>query len=99
VGAPEKEASMAGRLVLLGGILAAVAVAVVGYFFWDNAADETVSIHAYIALALGVVLTLGVGGGLMALMFYSARQGYDERARYPRAKAARRRERSDDDTP
>jgi hypothetical protein len=81
---------MAGRVVLLGVILAAIAAAVVGYFVWDNAADETVSIHAYIALALGVVLTLGLGGGLMALVFYSARQGYDERVRDPRPAAKRR---------
>jgi hypothetical protein len=29
-------------------------------------------------MALGVLLSLGVGFGLMALLFYSSRKGYDE---------------------
>jgi hypothetical protein len=32
----------------------------------------------YVALALGVVFSLLVGCGLMALLFYSSRHGYDE---------------------
>jgi hypothetical protein len=29
-------------------------------------------------MALGVILSLAVGFGLMALLFYSSRKGYDE---------------------
>jgi len=36
------------------------------------------SIHGWIALGLGVVFTLLIGGGLMALAFYSARTGHDD---------------------
>jgi len=32
-----------------------------------------------IAMIAGTVLSLLVGGGLMALVFHSARQGYDDR--------------------
>jgi hypothetical protein len=32
----------------------------------------------YVALVLGVVFSLVVGAGLMALVFYSSRKGYDE---------------------
>jgi hypothetical protein len=32
----------------------------------------------FAALILGSVLSLGVGVGLMALLFYSHRKGYDE---------------------
>ena len=39
------------------------------------------SIHGWIALVLGVVLSLALGGGLMALSFYSARRGFDDRVR------------------
>ena len=35
---------------------------------------------AYLAMALGVVFSLVVGVGLMALVFYSSRKGYDEPA-------------------
>ena len=33
----------------------------------------------YAAMTLGIIFTLLVGCGLMALMFYSSRRGYDER--------------------
>ena len=34
----------------------------------------------YAAMAGGVVFSLLVGGGLMGLVFYSARAGYDDHA-------------------
>jgi len=34
----------------------------------------------YAAMAGGVLFSVVVGGGLMALVFYSSRAGYDERA-------------------
>jgi TRAP-type C4-dicarboxylate transport system permease small subunit len=42
--------------------------------------DVTMSIHGWIALALGTIFSLVVGCGLMALMFYSSRSGYDDTA-------------------
>ena len=36
-------------------------------------------IHLWIALGLGVFFSFAVGGGLMALVFISARRGYDDR--------------------
>lgn len=61
-------------IVVLGGILAAS----LAFLFkgWDA---SSMSIHGWIALAAGSVLSLLVGGGLMALVFFSARQGYDDR--------------------
>jgi TRAP-type C4-dicarboxylate transport system permease small subunit len=40
--------------------------------------DVTMSIHGWIALALGTIFSLLIGCGLMALMFYSSRSGYDD---------------------
>lgn len=60
--------------VTLGSILAAVMFGVLTD--WDASA---MSIHGWVALTLGTVLSLAVGGGLMALVFYSARKGYDDR--------------------
>jgi hypothetical protein len=37
-----------------------------------------VPISAYLAMAFGVIFSLIVGVGLMALIFYSSRKGYDE---------------------
>ena len=36
--------------------------------------------HGWVAMILGIVVTSLVGFGLMGLMFYSSRHGYDERA-------------------
>ncbi|MGQ0532232.1 MAG: hypothetical protein ACT4OF_06020 [Caulobacteraceae bacterium] len=43
---------------------------------WD---PSYMSVHGWVALGLGTFLSLAVGGGLMALVFYSARKGYDDR--------------------
>ena len=40
---------------------------------------SALSLHGWIALGLGSSLSLLIGGGLMGLMFHSARKGYDER--------------------
>jgi hypothetical protein len=36
--------------------------------------------HGWIALGLGTFFSILIGGGLMALMFYSNRSGYDDEA-------------------
>ena len=56
----------AGALTLLGGL--------------DDARPLPVTwrLAAQVAVALGIVLTLALGIGLMALVFYSSRQGYDD---------------------
>lgn len=61
-------------VVVLGGILAAVMFGVLSG--WDASA---MSVHGWIALGLGTFLSLALGGGLMALVFHSARKGYDDR--------------------
>jgi hypothetical protein len=45
---------------------------------WDFAGDVKISIHGYIAMALGVVGTVLMAGGLIWLAYYSARKGYDQ---------------------
>jgi hypothetical protein len=67
----------------LGGWLAIVVLGVVlglavwfAFYGW-NLTDGAIDTNGYIALALGVVLSMGLGGGLMALVFYSHRKGYD----------------------
>ncbi len=61
-------------IVSLGSILAVVLFGTLTG--WDASA---MSVHGWIALGLGTLLSLVVGGGLMALVFYSARKGYDDR--------------------
>ena len=65
-------------VLVLGAILAALMFGVLTD--WDASA---MSMHGWIALGLGTFLSLALGGGLMALVFHSARKGYDDRMEPP----------------
>ncbi|MFN3658917.1 MAG: hypothetical protein ACK4UO_16840 [Pseudolabrys sp.] len=39
---------------------------------------EAIPLYGWLAIAGGVFFSLVVGGGLMGLVFYSSRRGYDE---------------------
>lgn len=56
-----------------------VAAGVVAYLGW-TLGEANVPKSGYIAMGFGVVFSLVVGIGLMALLFYSSRKGYDEPA-------------------
>lgn len=45
---------------------------------WKLSPGIHLSGHGWAALVLAFVLTGAIGGGLMWLMFYSARKGYDD---------------------
>ena len=62
-------------IALLAALLAAACI--LGYLGWTST-DTSVPASGYVALVLGVVFSLVVGAGLMALVFYSSRKGYDE---------------------
>ena len=53
---------------------------------WTISGEAEMSGHGYFAMALGIVFSLVVGIGLMALMFYSARHGYDRPPEHDRDK-------------
>ena len=61
--------------------VAVVAVAIViavSVFNWHVIGDTGIDAAGWIALILGVLVTLAVGIGLMALVFISNRRGYDD---------------------
>ena len=60
--------------VLLALLAAAVYVAYVGW----NLTDVTMPVTGYVAMVLGIVFSVILGAGLMALMFYSNRHGFDD---------------------
>lgn len=69
----------AGFWALTIVLLLMLAFAVWGFgVAWKMSGNVGMSVHGYVALGLGVVLSLVVGGGLMALAFYSSRRGYDD---------------------
>ena len=64
-------------LILLAGAL------LVALYLWTSLEQVEMGFHGYLALALGAAVTMIVGVGLMALVFYSSRHGHDEKAHHP----------------
>jgi hypothetical protein len=60
-------------------VLLALFVSAVCYcvYAWREVPNVGISPAGWLFLALGVILTVLVGGGLMALLFYSSRKGKD----------------------
>jgi hypothetical protein len=68
-----------GSWIVIAILLAILVGAVwLGYEGWTMNQDVQMSKHGYIAMALGTFFALLIGIGLMALVFYSSRAGYDE---------------------
>jgi hypothetical protein len=59
---------------LVGLLVASVWFA---FYSWTAIEGPPIPTEGYVAMALGVVFSLVVGIGLMALVFYSSRHGYD----------------------
>jgi hypothetical protein len=63
-------------------ILALFALLAASFWFvvaaWERLGGGGIPFYGYVAIAGGVVVSLAVGGGLMALVFYSNRHGYDD---------------------
>jgi hypothetical protein len=64
-------------VVLLGLLIAATLFAVRS---WTSIEGPPMPQVGYIAMTIGVIFSLLIGIALMALLFYSSRHGYDERA-------------------
>ena len=64
-------------IALMGLLVAAVYYA---YGIWNALESADMPGWIYGAMAGGVIFSLLVGGGLMGLVFYSNRAGYDDRA-------------------
>ncbi len=48
---------------------------------WTAISGPPMPAAGYVAMILGIVFSLVVGCGLMALLFYSSRHGYDDQFR------------------
>jgi hypothetical protein len=68
------------KLGLIVAALLSAAVMAVAYSAWRSLADVAMSTSGYVAMVLGALATLAVGAGLMGLVFWSNRKGFDERA-------------------
>ena len=65
-------------VVALLGLLVAALYYAIG--IWNALEAADMPAWMYVAMGGGILFSLIVGCGLMALVFYSSRYGYDERA-------------------
>jgi hypothetical protein len=68
-----------GKGLLVVSLLALLALSI--WFAaeaWIHIGGDPIPGYGYVAIAGGVLISLLVGGGLMALVFYSNRHGYDD---------------------
>jgi hypothetical protein len=81
-GAPgPKKTGVVGTIalvVVLFGLL--IAAALFAARSWTSIEGPPMPRVGYVAMTVGVVFSLVIGIALMALLFYSSRHGYDERA-------------------
>jgi hypothetical protein len=78
--AVKKSGSGTVRGVLLAAVLAALLVAAAGgaFYVWEGIGAVDIGTNGLIALALGVGFSLALGIGLMRLVYYSSRRGFDD---------------------
>jgi Ni/Fe-hydrogenase subunit HybB-like protein len=67
------------RFVVICILLALLAGTIyVSHYGWVSAGDVTMPAWGWLMMGLGIFFTVVVGSGLMILIFYSSRAGYDE---------------------
>ena len=67
-------------LILIPLVALLVASVWFAIYSWSAIEGPPVPPEGHVAMGLGIVFSLVVGCGLMALVFYSSRNGYDEAA-------------------
>lgn len=66
----------AALIAVLGAILIGAVIAIISA--WTHAHVE-ISLFGWVVIGIGAVVSVLLGGGLMALSFFSARRGFDDR--------------------
>jgi hypothetical protein len=76
---PAAKLGVLGKIALLVPLFAILAAAVwYAAGTWTRISGPPMPAVGYVAMTLGAIFSLLVGCGLMALLFYSSRHGYDE---------------------
>ncbi|MEM1150840.1 MAG: hypothetical protein AAGI03_09805 [Pseudomonadota bacterium] len=69
---------MKASILLAAGAFALLLVASVGAYMASGLGSSGLPLRLWLPYGLGAVLTILVGSGLFALLFHSARAGYDD---------------------
>jgi hypothetical protein len=64
--------------IALVAVAAMAVVIITAIINWQAIGETGIDVSGWIALILGVLVTVALGVGLMALVFISNRRGYDD---------------------
>ncbi|MGB9367795.1 MAG: hypothetical protein WCE79_17465 [Xanthobacteraceae bacterium] len=71
------------KVVVIAPLIALLAIAVwFAIYSWHAIEGPPIPAGGYVALWLGIISSIVIGCGLMALVFYSSRRGYDAPPHY-----------------
>ncbi len=76
---PSGSGRSGGRMVAAAAAIIVLSLVAIGIYAWQSLGASALTTQGYVALVLGTLGTAGLGVGLMTLVFYSNRYGYDER--------------------
>jgi hypothetical protein len=66
-----------GWMVILALVVFLIGAAWFAFYAWNLFPGTDIGTHGTIAMVLGIVISTLVGAGLMGLLFWSSRKGYD----------------------
>ena len=65
-------------IAVVAAVIAVAAVLAIVAGMWAAIGDVDISAAGWVAMAFGVLVALALGFGLMALVFFSSRRGFDD---------------------
>ncbi|QJP16826.1 hypothetical protein G3545_26220 [Starkeya sp. ORNL1] len=75
--------NLGGIILLIAGLAVIFLLSILFLIFgWREGSAANVPVSGYIAMGIGVVVSLACGFGLMMLLFFSSRKGYDDPPTY-----------------
>jgi hypothetical protein len=77
---PDTRSTKVQPALVATAVVIVLALAGIGIYTWWSLGAVEIDANGYMAMVLGVLGTMGLGVGLMALVFFSHRYGYDEKA-------------------
>jgi len=64
-------------LKILAAVILVSGLTYAGLTYYIGTTGIILSVHGYVAMALGIFFTFAMGAGLMALLFFSNKHGHD----------------------
>jgi cation transporter-like permease len=75
---PQNRRANSQRSILVAAAVLLICLVAIGVYAWLTLRDSGMSVAGEVVLGIGILATLALGVGLMSLLFYSNRAGFDD---------------------